>query len=88
MGKMFEHQGFEAVQGGGRDRRLVSWSGGSERAMVVKQSYTWVHMPSTEVEVRVLANRPVALRYRGRSASNCRQVGSQSADQTESDERT
>src|SRR5437764_5011408 len=32
-GEDLEHQGFEAVQGGGRDRRAVAWRGGEERAM-------------------------------------------------------
>ena len=30
-----EHQGYEAVQGTGRSTRLVQWTGGTERAMVV-----------------------------------------------------
>src|SRR5438105_1613346 len=56
-----EHQGFAAVQGGGWDRHVVTWSGGTERAMVVEQGYTRVGVPGTDVEVRILANRPVAL---------------------------
>jgi hypothetical protein len=32
--------------------------------MVVEQGYTWTRVPGTDIEVRVLANRPVALRYR------------------------
>jgi hypothetical protein len=59
-----EHQGFAAVTGGGRDRRVVAWSGGDERAMVVEQGYTWTRVSGADLEVQVLANRPVALRYR------------------------
>ncbi|MDQ4093376.1 MAG: hypothetical protein M3143_08240, partial [Actinomycetota bacterium] len=43
--------------------RLVQWDGGSERAMVV-DGYTWSRLPGTEVEVRALSGRPLALRYR------------------------
>lgn len=61
------HEGFEAVVGSGQDRRLVAWRGGAERAMVVEQGYTWTRVPRTDIEIRVLANRPVALRYRRRA---------------------
>ena len=30
-----EHKGWAAVQGAGRSKKLVGWTGGSERAMVV-----------------------------------------------------
>jgi hypothetical protein len=36
---------------------------GFERAMVV-DGYTWSRVPGTDVEVRALTNRPLALRYR------------------------
>lgn len=58
-----QHQGYEAVQGAGRSTRLVRWTGGSERAMVV-DGYTWSRLPGTEVEVRALTDKPLALRYR------------------------
>ena len=58
------HQGFEAVAGAGQDRRLAAWRGGAERVMVVEQGYTWTRVPDTDIEIRVRANRPVALRYR------------------------
>jgi len=32
--------------------------------MVIEQGYTWTRVPGTDVEIRVLGNRPVALRYR------------------------
>jgi hypothetical protein len=63
-GSDVDHHGYEAVHGGGRDRRLVTWRGGNERAMVIEQGYTWTQVPGTDLEVRVLANRPGALRYR------------------------
>jgi hypothetical protein len=31
--------------------------------MVIAQGYTWTRVPGTDVEVRVLANRPIVLRY-------------------------
>jgi hypothetical protein len=62
-----EHQGWAAVEGAGRSKKLVGWTGESERAMVVEQGYTWTRVPGTDVEVRVLANRPVALRWRHRT---------------------
>jgi hypothetical protein len=73
-----EHHGLQAVQGGGHDRRIVTWSGGSERAMVVEHGYTWTRVPGTDTEVRVLANRPVALRWRRRTDSSLRYGGTQS----------
>jgi hypothetical protein len=57
------HRGYQAVQGGSRSTRLVSWTGGTERAMVV-DGYTWSRLPGTDVEVRALTNKPLALRYR------------------------
>ena len=59
------HQGYQAVQGTGRSTRVVSWAGGTERAMVV-DGYTWSRLPRTDVEVRALTNKPFALRYRPR----------------------
>lgn len=58
-----EHKGWAAVQGAGRSRMLVEWTGGVERAMVV-DGYTWSRLPGTDVEVRVLGDRPLAVRYR------------------------
>jgi hypothetical protein len=58
-----QHQGYQAVQGIGRSTRLVSWSGGTERAMVVN-AYTWTRVPGTDIEVRALTDKPLALRYR------------------------
>lgn len=75
IGGDLEHQGLEAVHGGGCDRRAVAWRGGGERAMVVEQGYTWTRVPGTDVEVRVLAARPVALRWRRRSDSSLRYRG-------------
>lgn len=60
-----QHKGWAAVQGAGRSTRLVSWSGGSERAVVV-DGYLWSRVPGTDVEVRALTDRPLALRYRRR----------------------
>lgn len=65
-----------------------TWSGGHERATVIEEGCTWTRVPGTDVEICVLGTPPVALRYQRRSASNCRQVGIQSADRAESDERT
>lgn len=59
------HQGREAVQGGRRSTRLVTWTGGTERAMVV-DGYIWTPIPGTAVEVRALTDKPLALRYRPR----------------------
>jgi hypothetical protein len=58
-----QHQGYQAVQGSGRSTRIVSWSGGTERALVA-DGYTWTRVPGTDVEVRALAATPLALRYR------------------------
>ena len=55
-----------AVQGVGRSTRPVSWAGGTTRAMVI-DAYTWTKVPRTDVEVRALADRPLALRYRPRA---------------------
>jgi hypothetical protein len=60
-----EHKGWAAVQGAGRSKKLVGWTGGSERAMVV-DGYSWSRVPGTDVEVRVLADRPMAVRWRRR----------------------
>ncbi|MGH3847146.1 MAG: hypothetical protein ACRDS0_37860 [Pseudonocardiaceae bacterium] len=57
------HQGWAAVQGTGRSTRLVSWTGGRERAMVI-DAYTWTRVLGTDLEVRALTDRPLALRYR------------------------
>ena len=45
------------------NRTVVSW------LAVVEHGDTWTRVPGTDTEVRVLANRPVALRYRPRAAS-------------------
>jgi hypothetical protein len=58
-----QHQGYQAVQGAGRSTRLVEWAGGAERAMVV-DGYRWSRLPGTDVEVRALTDKPLALRYR------------------------
>ncbi|MGH3847533.1 MAG: hypothetical protein ACRDS0_39880 [Pseudonocardiaceae bacterium] len=60
------HQGWAAVQGTGRSTRLASWAGGRERAMVI-DGYTWTRVPGTDVEVRALTDRPLAVRYRPRA---------------------
>ncbi|HEU0090025.1 MAG TPA: hypothetical protein VFQ77_20630 [Pseudonocardiaceae bacterium] len=46
--------------------RVVTWPGGTERAMVV-DGYTWTRIPGTNVEVRALTDKPLALRYRPRA---------------------
>lgn len=61
-----QHRGREAVQGAGRSTRVVTWAGGTERVMVV-DGYTWTRIPGTDVEVRVLTGKPLALRYRPRA---------------------
>ncbi len=58
-----EHKGYAAVQGTGRTTYLVEWIGGTERAMVV-DSYSWSRLPGTDVEVRALTDKPLAVRYR------------------------
>ena len=58
-----QHKGYQAVQGTGRSTRLVQWTGGTVRAMVV-DGYTWSRVPGTDVEVRALTDKPLALRYR------------------------
>ena len=58
-----QHKGRAAVQGAGRSSKVVSWTGGSERALVV-DGYAWTRVPGTDVEVRALTERPLALRYR------------------------
>lgn len=63
-GDAVEHEGYSAVSGGGRDRRLETWHGGAERALVVEQGYAWTRVPGTDVEVRVVGDRPLAVRYR------------------------
>jgi hypothetical protein len=60
-----QHKGLAAVQGLGRSTKPVAWTGGTERAMVVN-GYTWSRVPGTDVEVRALTDRPLALRYRHR----------------------
>jgi hypothetical protein len=61
-----QHQGREAVAGRRTSTRVVTWTGGSERAMVV-DGYTWTRVPGTDLEMRVLADKPLALRYRPRA---------------------
>ena len=56
-----------------------SLPGVGKRTMVVEQGYTWTRVPDTDLEVRVLANRPVVMRYRSRTASNHRYGGTQSS---------
>jgi hypothetical protein len=51
------------VQGTTQFTRVTTWTGGTERAMIV-DGYTWTRVPGTGVEVRALADRPLALRYR------------------------
>jgi hypothetical protein len=58
-----QHKGYQAVQGLGRSTKPVAWTGGTERAMVV-DGYTWSRVPGTDVEVRALTTRPLALRHR------------------------
>lgn len=70
----------------GTASRCLAWGG--ERAMVVEQGDTWTRVPGTDAEVRLLANRPVALRYRRRCVSNKCYVGTHSTDRTEEMERT
>ena len=62
-GSDVQHCGYQAVQGTGRSIRLVRWTGGTQRAMVV-DGYTWSRVPGTDVEVRALTDKPLALRYR------------------------
>lgn len=64
-----EHRGYQAVQGTGRSTRLVNWIGGAERAMVV-DGYSWNRLPGTDVEVRALTDKPLALRYRPQAYVN------------------
>lgn len=63
------------MSGNGADRRVVAWSGGDERAMVVEHGYTWTRMLGTDVEARVLADRPVALHYGAGVGSAARKRG-------------
>ena len=58
-----QHQGCQAVQGAGRSTRIVTWTGGTERAMVV-DGYTWTRIPGTDFEVWALTDKPLVLRYR------------------------
>jgi hypothetical protein len=44
-----QHRGRQAVQGAGRSTRIVTWTGGTERAMVVDE-YTWTRIPGTDLE--------------------------------------
>ena len=60
-----QHRGQQAVQGSRRATRVITWTGGSERAMVV-DGYTWSRIPGTDIEVRALSEKPLALRYRPR----------------------
>ncbi len=61
-----QHRGRQAVQGAGHSTRIVSWTGGTERAMVV-DGYTWTRIPGTDLEVRALTDKPLALRHRPRA---------------------
>jgi hypothetical protein len=54
-----QHGGYQAVQGTGRSTRLVRWTGGTERAMVV-DGYVWSRLPGTDVDVRALTAKPLA----------------------------
>ena len=58
-----QHRSRQIVQGAGRSSKLVAWTEGTERAMVI-DAYTWIRVPGTDVEVRALTDRPLALRYR------------------------
>jgi hypothetical protein len=60
-----QHQGVEPSPGDRPTSRTVTWTGGTERAMVV-DGYTWTSLPGTDYEVRALGVRPLALRYRPR----------------------
>jgi hypothetical protein len=66
-GDDLEPKGWAAVQDAGRSTKLVSWVGGNERAMVV-DGYTWSRLPGTDVEVRILGDRPLAVRWRHRTS--------------------
>ena len=57
------------MQGGRRTTRTITWTGGTERAMVV-DGYTWTYLPDTDYEVRALTVQPLALRYRPRGWPN------------------
>lgn len=68
-----EHRGYHSVQGTGRSTRLATWTGGTERAIVV-DGYTWTRIPGTGIEVRALTEKPLALRYRPKgTAANGKQ---------------
>jgi hypothetical protein len=58
-----EHRGYHTVQGTDRSSCLTTWTGGTERAMII-DSYCWNRMPGTDVDLRALAATPLALRYR------------------------
>ena len=58
-----QHGGYQAVQGTGPSTRLVRWTSGTERAMVVG-GYVWCRVPGPDVEVRALTAKPLALRFR------------------------
>ena len=60
-----EHKGLAAVQGTGRSTKVVSWTGGKERAMVL-DAYRWTRLPGSNIEIRALTDRPLAMRYRHR----------------------
>ena len=45
-----QHSGWAAVQGAGRSKYQVTWTGGTERAMVV-DGYVWTRVPGTDVEI-------------------------------------
>lgn len=56
------HKAWERVPGTLRETRVTTWTGGAERAMIV-DGYTWTPIPGTNVEVRVLDVKPMALRW-------------------------
>ncbi|MGH3533737.1 MAG: hypothetical protein ACRDQG_03365 [Pseudonocardiaceae bacterium] len=62
-----QHKGWAAAQGAGRSTRLVSWAHGTERAMIIIDGYVWTRVPGTNIEVRALTDRRLALRYRLRA---------------------
>ncbi|MDQ4033714.1 MAG: hypothetical protein M3332_16310 [Actinomycetota bacterium] len=60
-----QHQGRQLCRVAGRSTCIVTWTGGTERAMV--STATPGPASRTDVEVRALINKPLALRYRPRT---------------------
>ena len=58
-----QHRGHHVGRGAGRATSVATWTGGSERAMVV-DGYTWTRIRGTATEARALTATPLALRYR------------------------